>query len=309
MSKLPDFYFEKLLWGKGYGLIGGIDEVGVGAFAGPVVVACVVFLPKITEEMKTPPARRSSTMSSDESLGVSSEAELSRFQRDGGSSASAETGSIRLAADGIKKLRNEEIKISSIGRQVSKIDDSKRLTSGEREVADEWIKEMAYVWGIGQASVYEIDKIGMGKAKSRAQRRAVINVNKSLKNSGKESLEYLLNDGHYIPYIGGYPRGMNTNIVGIKRWKDAGKIIAKNNSKQLAVIKGDRKSFSIASASIIAKVFRDKLMRSLSNKSKYKKYMWGKNKGYGTRSHIEALKLYGLTNHHRAVYIRNFVSG
>ena len=105
MSKLPDFYFEKLLWGKGYGLIGGIDEVGVGAFAGPVVVACVVFHPKITEEMKTPPARRSSTMSSDESLGVSSsEAALPRLHRGGGSSTSTETGGFRLAADGINSF-------------------------------------------------------------------------------------------------------------------------------------------------------------------------------------------------------------
>jgi ribonuclease HII len=61
----------------------------------------------------------------------------------------------------------------------------------------------------------------------------------------------------------------------------------------------DEKSLSIAAASIVAKVYRDKLMAKLSDRSKYRKYHWDENKGYGTKTHREAILKHGATKHHR----------
>ena len=70
--------------------------------------------------------------------------------------------------------------------------------------------------------------------------------------------------------------------------------------KQESIIKGDLKSYSIACASIVAKVSRDKAMNTLSEKNKeYDKYKISKNKGYGTKEHIEAIKKYGASDLHR----------
>ena len=73
--------------------------------------------------------------------------------------------------------------------------------------------------------------------------------------------------------------------------------IPKINTNVKAIKNGDNKSISIASASIIAKVLRDKLMEKLSNK--YPRFFWEQNSGYGTKKHIENIKIFGITPHHR----------
>ena len=75
--------------------------------------------------------------------------------------------------------------------------------------------------------------------------------------------------------------------------------------KTEAVVKGDALSLSISAASIIAKVTRDRLMQAES--AKYPEYEFAKNKGYGTATHIEAIKKYGLTAIHRRSFVKNFV--
>jgi ribonuclease HII len=72
------------------------------------------------------------------------------------------------------------------------------------------------------------------------------------------------------------------------------------------IIKGDGISLSIAAASIIAKVARDTYMTKLE--SEFPAYQWSKNKGYGTRDHIEAIKAYGPCTHHRTLYLRKTIS-
>ena len=67
-----------------------------------------------------------------------------------------------------------------------------------------------------------------------------------------------------------------------------------------AVVGGDAKSLSVASASIVAKVTRDRIMQDLAKD--YPQYGWNKNAGYGTKAHIEALEKYGITPHHRKTY-------
>ena len=75
---------------------------------------------------------------------------------------------------------------------------------------------------------------------------------------------------------------------------------------QVPIIKGDAKSYNIASASILAKVFRDRLMVKMSEK--YPNYHFEKHKGYGTKEHIEALKKFGKCEIHRDSFIKHFVS-
>ena len=156
------------------------------------------------------------------------------------------------------------------------VNDSKKLTPRQRELASFWIKKKALCYGIGWASVAQINKLGIKKAGEIAFRRAIKNCNKRI--------DYLLIDAFYIPYIKGLRR-----------------------RNQKPIIKGDGKSVSIAAASIIAKVYRDKLMVKLSRNPKYKKYSWAINKGYGTLDHRKAIRKYGVTRHHRRQFVETWL--
>jgi len=157
------------------------------------------------------------------------------------------------------------------------INDSKKLTTKRREETAFWIKKRALFYGIGKASVAQINKFGIKKASEIAFRSAI-------KNS-KKRIDFLLVDAFYIPFIKGLRR-----------------------KNQLSIIKGDEKSYSIAAASIIAKVYRDRLMEKLGENKKYKKYLWVKNKGYGTQDHREAILKFGITNLHRKDFVNTFLS-
>lgn len=235
--KYPNLYFERKLWKRGFKHVGGVDEVGRGCFAGPVVAGCVVFPKQLSIH--------------------------------------------RCIDSGIK------------------IDDSKKLTARQRERADKWIKKNSLTWGIGEAKVAEINRLGMGAATLSAFRRAVSDANKHQ----HLRIEYLLIDALYIPYIRGYPIIVKNNFKDRKKPK-----MRNGKGRQLAIINGDEKSITISAASIIAKVYRDKLMRKLSKNPKYKNYGWGKNKGYGTKKHQEAIKKYGITRHHRKQFVQTFIS-
>ena len=104
--------------------------------------------------------------------------------------------------------------------------------------------------------------------------------------------------------------GMKRAIEGLKSAPDVAIIDAVKNLdvsvKCEPVIKADAKSYSVAAASIIAKVARDRFMRELD--IKYPMYGFKKNKGYGTKEHIDALKLYGPIDEHRRSFIKNFVA-
>ena len=277
----PDFFFEKSLWKRGFKTVGGSDEVGRGCFAGPVVAGCVVF-------------------------------------------------DCRLS---IHRCISSDIKI----------DDSKRLTPKQREIADKWIRENALAWGIGAISVANINRLGLAKSTEMAFRMAIRNANLMLEKKNKDRIGYLLIDAFYIPYvrdirmpnkqartkspqfsrkgskslftaslhpwnkISRFSRSLNKNAK-IKYQKSKLNKTTVLNGKQLAIVKGDEKSFSIASASIIAKVYRDKMMISLSGQYKFKKYNWGKNKGYGTKEHRSAILEHGSTKYHRSQFVQTYFS-
>ena len=141
------------------------------------------------------------------------------------------------------------------------INDSKKLSKKKREVINEELISQ-HKFAIGIASVEEIDKINILQASLLAMKRAVLNLN--------IKPQTILVDGNKLPDL---------------------------EYNMYPIIKGDSKSISIAAASIIAKVYRDKLMQDLS--LQYPCYYWEKNSGYGTKQHLLALDNLGVTPIHR----------
>jgi len=149
---------------------------------------------------------------------------------------------------------------------VNGLDDSKKLTRAKRAALFEALAASpAAVTGIGLASVEEIDTVNILQATHLAMARALEDLD--------TSVDLALVDGNRTPPL---PCTMQT------------------------VVKGDSKSFSIAAASIVAKVTRDRLMGELAQQ--YPGYGWETNQGYGTVEHREALNRLGVTLHHRKSY-------
>ena len=198
-SRPPGFELENALWGQGTTYVAGVDEVGRGPIAGPVVAGAVIFHSDIDEQCL---------------LGIR---------------------------------------------------DSKELTALARERMDLRIHEVAFAVGIGRASVREVDVVGIVGATRRAMSRAIGKL--------QPRPQALLIDALSLPGI---------------------------DLPQQCPIKGDRVSLSIAAASIVAKVARDKLMREADRR--YPGYGFSRNKGYGTREHIEALYRQGSCIIHRVSF-------
>lgn len=154
--------------------------------------------------------------------------------------------------------------------QILYLNDSKKLTAKKREELYEVIMKEAVSVGIGMASPARIDEINILQATYEAMREAL----------GKLSVtpQILLNDAVTIPEI----------IL-----------------PQVPIIKGDAKSVSIAAASIVAKVTRDRMMEEYDKIMP--QYGFASNKGYGAAAHIEALKKYGPSPIHRNSFIGHFV--
>ena len=190
---------EETLWNSGLKYIAGVDEVGRGPMAGPVVASAVLF-----------------------------------------------------SAEVLPKL----IKFSGIN-------DSKKVPEAKRGALSEIIRSEAVSFGIGLVDEAEIDRINILRASLLAMKKAVLSLN--------TPPSHILIDGPYT--------------------------ISKELPPQTAVIGGDAKCFSIAAASIVAKVFRDKLMAEYH--LKFPEYNFKKNKGYGTAEHMAAIKRVGLCPIHR----------
>lgn len=193
--------YEEFAYTRGFNLVAGIDEVGRGCFAGPVVTACVM------------------------------------LPRD----------------------------FSVIG-----IDDSKRLKPEQRAYFFNIIKNQAIDVCTNFQSNDVIDEI---------------NILNATKLSMIESVKGLRDKPDYL-------------II------DAVELDNLSNIEKLSLIKGDEKSISVASASIIAKITRDNFMNEMHKV--YPQYNFDKNKGYGTKEHIEAIKKYGICPIHRKTFLKNF---
>ena len=198
-SRPPGFGLENAFWGQGTTYVAGVDEVGRGPLAGPVVAGAVIFPQDIDES-------------------------------------------------GLVGIR-----------------DSKELTASARERMDLRIHEVALAVGIGRASVREVDVVGIVGATRRAMSRAIGKL--------QPRPQALLIDALSLPGI---------------------------DLPQQCPIKGDRVSLSIAAASIVAKVARDRMMVEADRR--YPGYGFSRNKGYGTREHIEALYRQGSCIIHRVSF-------
>ena len=150
------------------------------------------------------------------------------------------------------------------------LNDSKKLSEKKRELLYDEIMEKAVATGIGVISPARIDEINILQATYEAMRMAISNL--------KVQPSVLLNDAVTIPLV---------------------------EIPQVPIIKGDAKSVSIAAASIIAKVTRDRMMAEYEEI--YPGYSFASNKGYGSAQHIAALKELGPTPIHRRTFIKNFI--
>lgn len=154
-----------------------------------------------------------------------------------------------------------------IWQLIKSLDDSKKLTASVREEICEHIKHNAR-YALGECSPAEIDKMNILNASLLAMFRAL------------KKLE---------PHL-------SSTVVLV----DGNKKIPKFKGKQHTVIGGDARSASIAAASVVAKVHRDAFMKELAQKyAKFEPYAWHSNKGYGSKVHRDAIKIYGTTKWHR----------
>lgn len=150
------------------------------------------------------------------------------------------------------------------------LNDSKQLSEKKREELYEIIMEKAVSTGLGFVSPERIDEINILQATYEAMREAI--------GALSQAPDLLLNDAVTIPQVA---------------------------VRQIPIIKGDAKSISIAAASIIAKVTRDRLM--VQYDSMFPEYGFAGNKGYGAQVHLDALRKFGPTPIHRRSFIKNFI--
>ena len=150
------------------------------------------------------------------------------------------------------------------------LNDSKKLSEKKREELYDVIMKEAVAVGIGMRDAGRIDEINILQATYEAMRDAIANL--------KVKPDVLLNDAVTIPGV---------------------------EIKQVPIVKGDAKSVSIAAASIVAKVTRDRMM--VEYEKEYPGFDFASNKGYGTQKHIEALQAQGPTPIHRRSFIGNFI--
>lgn len=157
------------------------------------------------------------------------------------------------------------------GTVIEGLDDSKKLSEKKREALFDVIKSKAIAFGIAFASVEEIEEFNILGATYLAMTRAVEQL--------EIKADYVLIDGNRFP----------------PQIKTDGE----------CVVKGDSKSMSIAAASILAKVTRDRLL--LQYAEKYPQYSFEKHKGYGTKAHIDAIKEFGVTEIHRPSFLKKLL--
>ena len=156
------------------------------------------------------------------------------------------------------------------GERILYLNDSKQLSAAKRDELFDIIYDKATAVSVGIVDHERIDEINILQATYEAMRYAVMNLS--------QKPDILLNDAVTIPGI---------------------------DIKQVPIIKGDAKSCSIAAASIIAKVTRDRIMDEMDKQ--YPEYGFARNKGYGSAQHIEAIRKFGPCTIHRRSFIGNFI--
>ncbi len=160
---------------------------------------------------------------------------------------------------------------------IQEVRDSKKMSEKKRDIAFEQIQKISTACGVGIVSAKEIDRLGIQKAVQRAMMIALEVVESKLGSK----VDYIIADGQ--------------NILSIPRYK-----MEKMN-------KGDLLHYSISAGSVLAKVTRDRIMYEYAKK--YPEYGFDSHVGYGTKMHMEALKMYGACEIHRRSFspVNNFL--
>lgn len=174
------------------------------------------------------------------------------------------------------------------------IKDSKQLSAKKREELASFIKQN-FLWATGEVSHKTIDKINIHNATLLAMKKAVIKLTSAYSHelAHKRERGFLAIDGrfaipNFVPIVIGTSKGGH-----------------KFDMEQEAIIKGDNKIFSIAMASIVAKVYRDELMRKMN--VKYSQYGFAQHKGYGTLQHLNMVNQHGLSPLHRKSFCKKLI--
>ena len=164
------------------------------------------------------------------------------------------------------------------------VDDSKKLSEKKREELFDVILERAVAWGIGRADNHLIDEINILEATKVAMKEAVVKADRMLREKTAAAT--------------GTEEGISHILFDAMTIKDI-------EIPQTSLIKGDAKSLSIAAASIIAKVTRDREM--VQYHQQYPDYAFDSNKGYGTKAHYEGIEKKGITPIHRKSFLKNIL--
>lgn len=154
------------------------------------------------------------------------------------------------------------------GCAIEGLNDSKKLSEKKREALFDVIKEKAISWSVASVDEKTIDEINILQATYLAMKKAVQGLD--------VPADYALVDGNRMPPL---------------------------SIRGETIVKGDGKSPSIAAASILAKVSRDRFMLEIDKK--YPQYQFAKHKGYGTKLHYEMLEKYGISDCHRLTFLKN----
>ncbi|MBQ7743522.1 MAG: ribonuclease HII [Lachnospiraceae bacterium] len=162
-------------------------------------------------------------------------------------------------------------------KEILYVNDSKKLSEKKRNELYDEIIEKACAYGVGIVDEKIIDEINILEATHIAMKKAYEEADKMYKERF----------------------GKNINMLFVDALK-----IKKVDIKQVSIVHGDALSISVASASIIAKVTRDRMM--IEYDKKYPEYGFAKHKGYGTKAHIDAIKKYGVCELHRKSFVKNF---
>lgn len=162
--------------------------------------------------------------------------------------------------------------ILPMGVDIPGLNDSKKLTEKKREALFPVIRDAAAAWSVASVSAEEIDATDILSARMKAMQMAMDGLS--------QAPDFALIDGN----------------------RDAGKSFALTTPHR-CIVKGDSLSASVAAASVLAKVSRDRRMRELAEE--YPEYRFERHKGYGTKLHYELLRTYGPSPIHRRTFLKN----
>ena len=278
VSVIPTLDLERAIAEQGYDVIVGFDEVGRGSLAGPVMVGAAAIWAR--------------------DLGGFSGV---RGGESGGRGESGESGDLDGAgAEAAGGAGGAGVAPLEVPKGVA---DSKMLTERKREAIFDELEQWCAAWAVGAASNTEIDEWGISYALGVAALRALAEVERKLGVGGAGSVGFSSSAGSAggtLPKslkIGAILDGPNDYITKALNTFDAPDVPIP--ADVTCKVKGDRHCATVATAAVIAKVTRDRLMVELGAQPQYEPYEWAHNKGYGSAAHRDAIAEFGPSDLHR----------